>query len=947
MAPSSHNTSIQPTGTTTSQTDSTATHHNPDALAAATAAATAVASRNTTTHEPVHPTADRTLPSTQSTSAPLGAGAVHGQSSHQHIPGEFPTPTPGDESNTFLEYRPDPEVAPGTASSATTSGLPSHTTPSAPSGTDVTTGQHELRHTGSLDQPTSRSADVPSEHHYGRDAALAGGLAAGAAGVGHHLASEKRGTTAADSKPLYEETSPYSSKAVDPRVMGTHAPVAAQTVDPHHAVQTSNPAGITTATDPTSTHVPTETHDSQHHLGRDAALIGGGAATASALRPTTQRNDTPGTGTFILPQESSTAATHQPSSSTTAPLAASAVPVSQPHSTERDITEQPSSGLGHTSGSTATQPLTSSSNVHQKDSEHHLGRDAALVGGGAATAAGLSSASHDHNKTETGPASKTIGPHDSNIANILDPRVQPEPSLQKDQTTTGPHKSDLLNKLDPKVDNKAEKREEHHYGRDAALVGGTGAAAGLGAHEISKSHQEHRSTQPETVTGDRSGSVIEPITGLPMNVGKYGTGTGGTDGSRAIGSHTTSTTDPVGHSAGHGVGAGLGAATAGAATYEGVKHAENKRDLPSHQTYDTAMTGQPGGVSTTTGHHGDHSTGHGVGAGLGAATAGAATYEGVKHAEHKHDLPSHQTHDTAMTSQPAGVPATTSHHADHSTGHGVGTGLGAATAGAATYEGVKHAEHRHDLPTQQTHGTTMAGQPGMTQPGLSQDTTMPRATQEPTGHQRYDSIIDPSKQQHHDKRDAALLGATGAAVAGGAVHEHSQHEEAEQEKAAKKEQHKLEKEQHKHDKEVAAAQHKHEKETHKLQKEQHKHDKELAAEEKEAHHHEKEEGKKGGILGFLHRDKSKKDKTSPERSPHPAGEIAAAGAVAAEAAHYQHEKDDPNSSSWKGKTLLHKEPPVGHPAHGTMEHQGEGLGQREHIGVDGPIGQSHMSSGDR
>lgn len=852
-------------------------------MAAATAAAAAAASRNKTTHEPVHPTADRTLPSTsstvpatQSTSAPLGAGALHGQSSHQHIPGEFPTLTPGDESKTFLDYRPDAEVAPGTASSATTSGLPSHTTPSAPSGTDVTTGQHELRHTGSLNQPTSRSADVPSEHHYGRDAALAGGLAAGAAGVGH-LASEKRDTTAADSKPLYEETSPYSSKAVDPRVMGTHAPVAAHTVEPHHAAQTSNPAGITTATDPAPTHMPTETHDSQHHLGRDAALVGGGAATASALRPTTQRNDTPGTGTFVLPQESSTTATHQPSASTTAPLAASAVPVSQPHSTERDITQQPSSGLGHTSGSTATEPLTSSSDVHQKDSEHHLGRDTALVGAGAATAAGLSSASHDH-KTETGPASKTIGPHDSNIANILDPRVQPEPSLQKDQTTTGPHKSDLLNKLDPRVHNKAEKKEDHHYGRDAAVVGGTGAAAGLGAHEISKSHQEHRSTQPDTVTGDRSQTVIEPVTGLPMNVGKYGTGTGGIDGlptKSQFDSHPTSTTHPV-----------------------------------------------------------DHSTGHGVGAGLGAATAGAATYEGVKHAEHKHDLPAHQTQDTAISSQPAGVPATTSHHTDHSAGHGVGAGLGAATAGAATYEGVKHAEHRHDHPTHQTHDTTMAGQPGMTQPGLSQDTSMPRGTHEPTGHQRYDSIIDPSKQQHHDKRDAAFLGATGAAVAGGAVHEHSRHEEAEQEKAAKKEAHKLEKEQHKHDKEVAAAQHKHEKETHKLQKEQHKHDKELAAEEKE-------EGKKGGILGFLHRDKSKKEKTNPEHSPHRAGE------VAAEAAHHHHEEDDPNSSRWKGKTLLHKEPPVGHPAHGTMEHQGEGLGKREHISVDGPIGQSDMSSGDR
>ena len=32
---------------------------------------------------------------------------------------------------------------------------------------------------------------------------------------------------------------------------------------------------------------------------------------------------------------------------------------------------------------------------------------------------------------DSGPASKTIGPHDSNIANVLDPRVKPQPELMK------------------------------------------------------------------------------------------------------------------------------------------------------------------------------------------------------------------------------------------------------------------------------------------------------------------------------------------------------------------------------------------------------------------------------------------------------------------------------------------------------------------------------------
>lgn len=52
---------------------------------------------------------------------------------------------------------------------------------------------------------------------------------------------------------------------------------------------------------------------------------------------------------------------------------------------------------------------------------------------------------------DTGPASKTLGPHASNVANVLDPRVKPEPEKMKESSTAGPHKSDMLNKLDPRV----------------------------------------------------------------------------------------------------------------------------------------------------------------------------------------------------------------------------------------------------------------------------------------------------------------------------------------------------------------------------------------------------------------------------------------------------------------------------------------------------------------
>jgi len=85
------------------------------------------------------------------------------------------------------------------------------------------------------------------------------------------------------------------------------------------------------------------------------------------------------------------------------------------------------------------------------------------------------------------------------------------------------------------------------------------------------------------------------------------------------------------------------------------------------------------------------------------------------------------------------------------------------------------------------------------------------------------------------------------------------HEKEKEQHRLDKEQHKHDKEVHKHDKALAA----HEKDEHRLAKE---HEKEQARLIKEQHQREKELGKenegeekkKGGLLGFLHRDKSKK-----------------------------------------------------------------------------------------
>ncbi|KAF1343990.1 hypothetical protein BDV97DRAFT_402945 [Delphinella strobiligena] len=153
--------------------------------------------------------------------------------------------------------------------------------------------------------------------------------------------------------------------------------------------------------------------------------------------------------------------------------------------------------------STSYPPGTAVSSEQQRDS--HVGRDAAL--GTTAGAAGVGAYELGKNRsTDTGPASNTLGPHKSNALNVIDPRVQPEPEKMKGQAanTSGPYQSDTLNKVDPRVDDTETGRSQHHYGRDAAILGGAGAV-GVGGYEATKQDSlgvPHTAQQPlATPTG--------------------------------------------------------------------------------------------------------------------------------------------------------------------------------------------------------------------------------------------------------------------------------------------------------------------------------------------------------------------------------------------------------------------------------------------------------------
>ncbi|KAK4550423.1 hypothetical protein LTR36_000001, partial [Oleoguttula mirabilis] len=234
-------------------------------------------------------------------------------------------------------------------------------------------------------QTTSTRNDLSSEqpgHHYGRDAALGGG--AGAAGVSAYELS--------------------GHKAYDEKLAAA--------------------GGLGTSNDLVS-------EQPKHHYGRDAA-IGGGAGAA-------------GVGAYELSKN------HGDNLAST------------------NLSEDPSSsqytGGHHYPNQKAREELGAPSEAPQ----HHYGRDAAVAGGAGAAGVGAYEVTKDHG--DTGPATKTTGPHSSNIANVVDPRVQPDMSKAKTDSA------------------QAAEKDQHHYGRDAAVAGGAGAV-GVGAYEATKGRGE-------------------------------------------------------------------------------------------------------------------------------------------------------------------------------------------------------------------------------------------------------------------------------------------------------------------------------------------------------------------------------------------------------------------------------------------------------------------------
>jgi hypothetical protein len=112
---------------------------------------------------------------------------------------------------------------------------------------------------------------------------------------------------------------------------------------------------------------------------------------------------------------------------------------------------------------------------HISTGHHSAGMTGAGMAGAGMAGAGMAGAHHTHDSHR----SSNYGPHDSNIANTADPRVDSDlsnrhggtgvshhPSTHSYATgpassTAGPHSSNLANKADPRVDSDMSKQKTH------------------------------------------------------------------------------------------------------------------------------------------------------------------------------------------------------------------------------------------------------------------------------------------------------------------------------------------------------------------------------------------------------------------------------------------------------------------------------------------------------
>ncbi|EMD94780.1 hypothetical protein COCC4DRAFT_203565 [Bipolaris maydis ATCC 48331] len=391
------------------------------------------------------------------------------ESRHRHIPGEY-IATPSDESSLSLDYDPVIESTSSHADASEPVQAPSVVTVSNSEEHPVdpisTTGTHELRHTGTLEEPRPKSA---GDNHHTRDAAIAGGLLAGTAGLGAHAASkDHKARDTESSSLLYEDSQPYSGKGLDPRVLGDKLKMEEQRFNPQAKAHYDS--------DPAISGPPVS-----HNLSRDTTLAGVGATRHGAQDAV----DVYGSHKMTQLDASMPEQRYDPTASS-ARASNSIAPRSQYDYNNPTIL----------------------SYVNRTDPNAHVNRNATFTGAGLAGVAlgagAYTREPHAHDAqdlslrqneeyashTQGGPVSQPIYPTQDTSQTSWPLRDSPTYASDPTQGTIAPYNTHVQ---DPDIQSYGAVQDPVHEGHDtrnAALLGGAVGAAGLGS--AAYAHDRHQ-----------------------------------------------------------------------------------------------------------------------------------------------------------------------------------------------------------------------------------------------------------------------------------------------------------------------------------------------------------------------------------------------------------------------------------------------------------------------
>ncbi|RDI83154.1 hypothetical protein Vi05172_g6891 [Venturia inaequalis] len=257
------------------------------------------------------------------------------------------------------------------------------------------------------------------------------------------------------------------------------------------------------------------TSSNDRHLGRDAGIVGGVGAAGLGTYEASKKHDTTGSGS----------------------------------GTQSSLTTSPTAAGGPFSSSTTTTPNPGLSATHAKvhgESDSHTGRNVALGGGAAAAGLGGYNAYKHHEGQQAAIPASTIA------ASSL-------PAHSSTSGTTGtPYSSTSAVPSTGETASKLRDDHDSHTGRNAALGGGA-AAAGLGAYEAHKHHEnKEHSRQPLLSTND--GSSLDERAAIAASNSRQG----------GIGSESSRFDEKSHHGRDAALVGGVGAAGLGG--YEAHKH---------------------------------------------------------------------------------------------------------------------------------------------------------------------------------------------------------------------------------------------------------------------------------------------------------------------------------------------------------------------------------------